>query len=77
MVGMPVTCPQAETARRFSSRACFAEDGERILREASDRLKQGFNVYFSTIQIEEECLSGEENVIAIDITKGHERFGQR
>jgi cobalt-zinc-cadmium efflux system protein len=63
----------------FSGHICvrsFAEDGERILRDASGRLKQRFNVYFSTIQIEEECLSGEENATAIDITKGHERFGQ-
>jgi cobalt-zinc-cadmium efflux system protein len=55
----------------FSAHLCvrsFADDGERVLREASKRLKQQFKIYFSTIQIEEECLSGEEGAAAIDIT---------
>lgn len=41
----------------------------KVLREASERLKQQFQVYFSTIQIEEDCLSGEEGAAAIDITR--------
>lgn len=55
----------------FSGHICvqsFAEDGERILREATDRLKERFNIYFSTIQIEQECLAEEEDAAAIDIT---------
>jgi len=47
----------------------FARDGERVLREASDRLKEGFKVYFSTLQIEEKCLSSEQDAAAIDVTK--------
>lgn len=47
----------------------FAEDGERVLREASDRLKQRFKIYFSTLQVEEGCLSGEEQSADIDIQK--------
>jgi cobalt-zinc-cadmium efflux system protein len=47
----------------------FARDGERVLREASDRLKEGFKVYFSTLQIEEKCLSNEQDAAAIDVTK--------
>lgn len=47
----------------------FARDGERVLREASDRLKEGFKVYFSTLQIEEKCLSSERDAAAIDVTK--------
>lgn len=61
----------------FSGHICvqsFARDGERVLREASDRLKQRFQIYFSTLQIEEDCLSGEEGAVDIDITKGHERL---
>jgi cobalt-zinc-cadmium efflux system protein len=62
----------------FSGHVCvqsFAEDGERVLRESSHQLKQRFKIYFSTIQIEEECLSGEQDARDIDITKGHQRFG--
>jgi cobalt-zinc-cadmium efflux system protein len=47
----------------------FAQDGERILREASDALKERFGIYFSTIQIEEECLLAEADADAIDISK--------
>jgi cobalt-zinc-cadmium efflux system protein len=47
----------------------IAADGASVLREASERLKQHFGVYFSTIQVEEECLSGEEEASEIDITK--------
>jgi cobalt-zinc-cadmium efflux system protein len=56
----------------FSAHLCvqsFERDGERVLREASERLKQRFKIYFSTIQIEEECLSGEEGAADIDITR--------
>jgi cobalt-zinc-cadmium efflux system protein len=47
----------------------FAQDGERVLREASDALKKRFGIYFSTIQVEEECLSAEAGADAIDISK--------
>jgi cobalt-zinc-cadmium efflux system protein len=63
----------------FSGHICvesFADDGERVLREATERLKRQFQISFSTLQIEEECLSGEEEATAIDITKGHERLGR-
>jgi cobalt-zinc-cadmium efflux system protein len=56
----------------FSAHVCvesFARDGERVLREANDRLKHRFGVYFSTIQVEERCLSGEEGAEAIDIMR--------
>ncbi len=46
----------------------LARDGERVLREASDRLKQEFKVYFSTLQIEDERVVAEEEADAIDIT---------
>ena len=55
----------------FSAHICvesFATDAERVLREASDQLKQRFKVYFSTIQIEENCLAGEEGASDIDVT---------
>ena len=45
----------------------FANDGERVLREASERLRKRFNVYFSTLQIEETCLAGEQDAADIDI----------
>ena len=64
----------------FSGHICvrsFADDGERVLREASDHLRQRFKIYFSTIQIEEECLSGEGGAAAIDITARHEHRGAR
>jgi cobalt-zinc-cadmium efflux system protein len=57
----------------FSGHICvanMANDGARVLNEASDRLRQGFQVYFSTLQIEERCLSGEGRAEAIDITNG-------
>jgi cobalt-zinc-cadmium efflux system protein len=47
----------------------FANDGERVLREASERLKERFKIYFSTLQIEERCLSSEQGADDIDITK--------
>jgi cobalt-zinc-cadmium efflux system protein len=57
----------------FSAHVCvqsLAEDGERVLRSATDRLKQQFKIYFSTIQVEEECHLGEEGAADIDITGG-------
>ena len=51
----------------------FAKDGQRVLREASDRLKQRFQIYFATIQIEEESLSSEKDAAEIDITERRER----
>jgi cobalt-zinc-cadmium efflux system protein len=56
----------------FSAHLCvdsFSKDGERVLKEASERLKERFQVYFSTLQVEEECLSGEEDAAAIDVTR--------
>lgn len=47
----------------------FAEDGERVLREASDRLKQRCKIYFSTLQVEEGCLVGEEQPADINSQK--------
>ncbi len=64
----------------FSGHVCvrrFAEDGERVLREATDRLKQRFEVYFSTIQVEEACLAGEEGAADIDITRRPEKARRR
>lgn len=52
-----------------------ATDGERVLREATDGLKQDFAVYFSTIQVEEGCSSGESGADAIDITANRNRSG--
>jgi cobalt-zinc-cadmium efflux system protein len=49
-----------------------ATDGERVLREAGDRLKNRFKVYFSTLQIEDEPVAAEERASAIDITQGNE-----
>lgn len=60
----------------FSGHICvndMANDGARVLREATERLRQRFKVYFSTIQVEERCLSGEEAAEAIDITKAGQR----
>jgi cobalt-zinc-cadmium efflux system protein len=61
----------------FSAHVCvnnIANDGARVLREASERLRQRFKVYFSTIQVEERCLSGEEPADAIDITNARQRM---
>jgi cobalt-zinc-cadmium efflux system protein len=54
----------------FSSHVCVSEgrEGQRVLEEATRLLRDRFKVYFSTIQIEERCLSGEEAASAIDIT---------
>ena len=47
----------------------IAADGSTVLKEASDRLRHRFGVYFSTLQIEEECLSAEGQAVGIDITR--------
>jgi cobalt-zinc-cadmium efflux system protein len=49
----------------------FANDGERVLREASERLKERFKLYFTTHQIEEQCPSSERGAADIDITVNH------
>src|SRR5690625_1106938 len=62
----------------FSSHVCVRDwqEGERVLRRASDLLRERFNVYFSTIQIEEFCLSGEEAAVDIDIMQSRANSGQ-
>jgi cobalt-zinc-cadmium efflux system protein len=52
----------------------LAEDGARVLREATDHLKERHGIYFSTLQIEEECLAAERGAEAIDITAGADRI---
>lgn len=47
----------------------LARDGERVLIEASERLTTQFNVYLSTLQIEEECVAGEEVAKSMDIPR--------
>jgi cobalt-zinc-cadmium efflux system protein len=54
----------------------FANDGERVLHEASERLKDQFKIYFSTLQIEERCLSSEQGAGEIDITKHSSTHGK-
>jgi cobalt-zinc-cadmium efflux system protein len=53
----------------FSShvRVQDASTGQHILTEVSNLLRDRFNIYFSTIQIEELCLSGEDRAAAIDV----------
>lgn len=45
----------------------YATDGQRVLREASRRLKRNYTVYFSTLQIEDERLRSEADATDIDI----------
>ena len=62
----------------FSRHVCvnnMTNDGARVLREASERLRQRFQVYFSTIRVEERCLSGEGRAEAIDITDARSERG--
>lgn len=61
----------------FSGHVCVARfaDGERVLREATDMLRDRFEIYFSTLQLEERCLLGEEGAEAIDITRAPGRYG--
>ncbi|WP_415391993.1 cation diffusion facilitator family transporter [Paracoccus sp. SJTW-4] len=62
----------------FSSHICVRnwKDGERVLRQANNLLRERFNIYFSTIQIEEYCLDGEEAAADIDIMRSHAGPGQ-
>lgn len=56
----------------FSGHVCvrdFANDGARVQRAIHDILKRQFGIYFSTVQIEENCLEGEAGAEAIDITR--------
>ena len=56
----------------FSAHVCvrdLARDGARVQRTVHDLLKERFGIYFSTVQIEERCLEGEEGAEAIDITQ--------
>lgn len=57
----------------FSShiRVADPQDGDRVLRQASALLRGQFGIYFSTLQIEQECLDGEEAAAAIDIMGRH------
>ena len=62
----------------FSSHVCVGDfqEGERVLRQASNLLRERFNIYFSTLQIEEYCLDGEDSAAEIDIMQsqtGQER----
>lgn len=47
----------------------YAENGERVLKEATNHLKRHYSVYFSTIQVEEDCLTAEEQAAPIDVTE--------
>ena len=62
----------------FSSHICVRnwKDGERVLRQANHLLRERFNIYFSTLQIEEYCLDGEEVATDIDIMRSHAGPGQ-
>ena len=62
----------------FSSHVCVGDfqEGERVLRQASNLLRERFNIYFSTLQIEEYCLDGEETAADIDITRSHAGSGR-
>jgi cobalt-zinc-cadmium efflux system protein len=41
---------------------------DRVLQEATEALRTGFDVYFSTLQVEQECLD-EQAAGDIDITR--------
>lgn len=43
-------------------------EGERVLHDVSQLLRERFKVYFSTTQIEQRCLDSEEGAEAIDIS---------
>lgn len=56
----------------FSGHVCvsdLARDGARVQSTVHDLLKNRFKIYFSTVQIEEKCLEGEEGAEEIDITR--------
>ena len=54
----------------FSAHLCIDDPAaaDRVLRKATDLLRSRFNVYFSTLQIEEICQGREGGAAAIDIT---------
>lgn len=56
----------------FSSHVCVSNwgDGERVLEEVTQLLRDRFGVYFSTTQIEEYCLDSEDPAAAIDVLQG-------
>jgi cobalt-zinc-cadmium efflux system protein len=62
----------------FSSHVCVRDwqEGERVLRQASNLLRERFNIYFSTIQVEEYCLDGEAAAADIDIMQSPAGSGQ-
>lgn len=56
----------------FSAHVCVRDlgrDGPRVQRTVHDLLKNRFKIYFSTVQIEEQCLEDEEGAEEIDITR--------
>ncbi|HMQ92176.1 MAG TPA: cation diffusion facilitator family transporter [Amaricoccus sp.] len=62
----------------FSSHVCVDgwQNGERVLKQVTDLLRDRFNVYFSTIQIEEYCLDREDVATEIDIMRPQSETGQ-
>lgn len=64
----------------FSSHVCVNDwtEGKRVLEDLTDLLRNQFKIYFSTTQIEEYCLDGEEAAAAIDVTRaartGHQHL---
>lgn len=61
----------------FSGHVCVRDihDAQRVLRTVTDLLKRRCKIYFSTIQVEQECLSGEQGAEEIDITQARPRAG--
>lgn len=54
----------------FSAHLCVDDPATaaRVLRSATNLLRHRFNIYFSTLQIEDVCQDEEEGAVAIDIT---------
>lgn len=50
-----------------------AAEGQQVLQTVHDLLKRQFGIYFSTVQIEERCLEGEEEAAEIDILRAGAR----
>lgn len=64
----------------FSGHVCvrdFARDGSRVQQAIHRLLKERFGIYFSTVQLEEQCLEGEEGADAIDIMPSERRHSAR
>jgi cobalt-zinc-cadmium efflux system protein len=59
----------------FSGHVTVGEyaNGQQVLQAVHDLLKQRFGIYFSTVQIEEHCLEGEEQAAEIDILRAGAR----